>query len=67
MSSILSEFFSTGVIIAGLQITIAIVGDFQGGRLIEYVECVEKQYNQSNMTLPDNSTFPVSYVPQVYR
>ena len=61
MSSILSEFFSAGVIIAGLQITIAIVGKFQEGRLEEYVECVEKQYNQSNMTLADNSTFPVSY------
>ncbi len=50
------------VVIAGLQISIAVLGDFNGGQLEEYLPCVLEEYEATNRTLPVNSTFPVSYL-----
>lgn len=54
------SFTFTAVIVTGIQIVIAIIGRFTM-RLDEYVACVEVFLNETmNMTLGNNSTYPVS-------
>ncbi len=54
------RFLFLAIIIAGIQIAIAVLGNFNGGRLEQYVPCVLEEYDIINRTLLDNSTFPVS-------
>ena len=42
-----------------MQITIAQLGEFQSQRLERYVPCVQQQFMSHNITLFDNSTYPV--------
>lgn len=59
----LNNLFSLLVIIvSGLQIAIAVLGQFNSRRLEDYVPCVTKQLSLLNESLPDNSTFPVSNI-----
>ena len=53
--------FVAGLVV-GLQVAIAVLGNFRSGRLEEYVNCFEESigYGSGN-ELPANITFPVSF------
>ena len=48
------------VLVVGLQVAIAVLGNFRSGRLEKYVGCFEDSIGYGNGTLPSNITFPVS-------
>ena len=51
------------MVITGIQIAIAVLGQFRDSHLEEYVDCLEESLQSefnANISIADNATFPVS-------